>query len=303
MPRGADGHGTDRPRVCPRHQQLMVDETRRSSRCCHRRGRRPVHEPRTQVAPTRPFMGLLTMHVARIIWCCRKPLPRGWIHASMVKVCGSRLVMVGDANIPVVHVAGIRQIDAQRQAVEPTIPCPSPPHLTLRSHIRTRSRLFFDPRQPPLSFHPNRIPNFIDLDTNICPVAEFGHNFAMIQVRIERIQGLDARCSGPTPTTRKALSQLSRLQSPPGCQGRHFRLTFIAREPKVSALAPAGEQVFAPILVLRRTDAAVALPVRMPGTPIRLNGTSRFVDLGESGCQAPPRDVSCSLRAPRGCHP
>ncbi len=96
----------------------------------------------------------------------------------------------------------------------------------------------------------------------------------------------------------------------PRCQGRHFRFVqspllgnFIAGAPKVSALAPAGEQVFAPILVLRRTDAAVALSVRMPGTPIRLNGTNRFADLGESGYQAPPRDASRSLRAPRGCHP
>jgi len=29
----------------------------------------------------------------------------------------------------------------------------------------------------------------------------------------------------------------------------------------------------------------------MPGTPIRLNEMNRFVDLGESGCQAPPRNV------------
>ena len=47
-------------------------------------------------------------------------------------------------------------------------------------------------------------------------------------------------------------------------------------------------------------DSAAALPVRMPGTPIRFSGPNPFVDLGESGCQAPPRDVPFSQRAPRG---
>jgi len=32
----------------------------------------------------------------------------------------------------------------------------------------------------------------------------------------------------------------------------------------------------------------MALPVRLPGTPIRPNEPNRFVDNDESGCQAPP---------------
>ena len=35
----------------------------------------------------------------------------------------------------------------------------------------------------------------------------------------------------------------------------------------------------------------VALPVRMPGTPIRPSETNRPAGFGESGCQAPPRDA------------
>ncbi len=35
----------------------------------------------------------------------------------------------------------------------------------------------------------------------------------------------------------------------------------------------------------------VALPVRMPGTPIRPSETNRLAGDGESGCQAPPRDA------------
>ncbi len=35
----------------------------------------------------------------------------------------------------------------------------------------------------------------------------------------------------------------------------------------------------------------VALPVRMPGTPIRPSETNRLAGVGESGCQAPPRDA------------
>ncbi len=41
--------------------------------------------------------------------------------------------------------------------------------------------------------------------------------------------------------------------------------------------------------ILRRAPVFISLPVRLPGTPIRLNQTSRFFHLGESGCQAPPR--------------
>ena len=42
--------------------------------------------------------------------------------------------------------------------------------------------------------------------------------------------------------------------------------------------------------VLRRALVLIALPVRLPGTPIRLNEMNHCVDFGESGCQAPPRD-------------
>ncbi len=39
---------------------------------------------------------------------------------------------------------------------------------------------------------------------------------------------------------------------------------------------------------VRRAPVLISLPVRLPGTPIRLNETNPFINFGESGCQAPP---------------
>ena len=86
---------------------------------------------------------------------------------------------------------------------------------------------------------------------------------------------------------------------PPGMEGNHCGAAVSAAFLASIDCGNAGQRPvphwpssLGSIYRIQSAHLLTALPVRMPGTPIRLNGTNRFFNLDESGCQAPPRDAS-----------